>query len=129
MNIFERFGGAFSHFFTSIFHEDAAKAWHVIETNSPIVNAAKPVIADIKALVPDTKVAVETARSLITQVLVKHFTIADAEKWIQDNTGLDVPTLLRAAAQKIVSSLPASKGFSGAAINLGIEFALQLLRV
>jgi hypothetical protein len=128
MNIFGRFGQAFHHFFLALFGDDADKALAVIEQNSPLVQAAKPVVADLHALVPDTKVAIEQARVQVHAVLTKHFTLVEVDTWIEENFGLSVPQLLASAARYIISKLPAAQGKAGSALNLAIEFALQLVR-
>lgn len=128
MSIFNRFGHAFQAFFHGLFGADADKVLAVIEASSPLVNAAKPVVADIHALVPDTKVAVETAQAEVHKVLSMHFSVALAEDWIQQHLGLSVPQLLQAAAAYIIGRLPVAQGKAGSAINLAIELALQLIR-
>jgi hypothetical protein len=127
-NIFTRFGHAFQTFFHALFGADADKALAVIEANSPLVQAAKPIVADIHQLVPDTKVAIAEARVQVHAVLSKHFTVAEVDTWIEENFGLSVPQLLAGAARYIVAKLPAAQGKAGSAINLAIEFALQLLK-
>lgn len=128
MSIFNRFGHAFQAFFHGLFGADADKVLAVIEANSPLVNAAKPVVADIHQLVPDTKVAIEEARAEVHKVLSTHLTVAVAEDWVQQHLGLSVPQLLQAAASFVVSKLPIAQGKAGSAINLAIELALQLIR-
>lgn len=129
MNIFNRFGAAFHHFFLVLFGADADRALAVLEENSPLVQAAKPIVADIQQLVPDTKVAVEVARSQVHTVLSKHFSVETVEAWLEQNLGLSVPQLLSAAAAYIIGRLPAASGKGTSAINLAIEFALQLCRL
>lgn len=127
MNIFAKLGHAFHNFWAGLFGADADKALAVIEANSPLVQAAKPVVADLQRLVPDTHIAVELAREQVKTVLTKHFTFAEVETWMESNLGLGVPQLLQAAAAYAVSSFKI--GNTGrSAINLAIEFALQLIR-
>jgi hypothetical protein len=128
MSIFNRFGHAFQSFWHALFGEDAEKVLAVVEANSPLVVAAKPVVADLHQLVPDTKVAIEEARVEVHKLLSHHFTVATAEDWIQQNLGLSVPQLLQGAAAYIVRRLPAAQGKAGSAINLAIELALQLVQ-
>jgi hypothetical protein len=85
-------------------------------------------VADIHRLVPNTKVAVEAAQAEVHKLLSLHFSVADAEDWVQTNLGLNVPQLLQAAAARIIASLPIGKTAAGSAINLAIELALQLIR-
>jgi hypothetical protein len=128
MSIFNRFGHAFYSFWAKLWGDDADKILHVIEANSPLVKAAKPVVADLQQLVPDTKVSIEVARVEVHKLLSHHFSVPEAEGWIEKNFGLSVPQLLAAAARHILHALPEAHGRAGSAINLAVELALQLIR-
>jgi phage-related minor tail protein len=129
MNILERFGHAFHNFFTGLFGTWGDDILTALEDNSGLINAAKPVVADIQKIVPDTKVAIEVAQNSIRNLLSHHFTAQEAAQWIEDHLHLNVGDLLRAAAAKIISNLPQGKEALGSAINLAIEVALAALRV
>jgi hypothetical protein len=128
MNIFSRVWTAVQFFF-KLFGADAAAAQRVVESNSPIIKAAKPVVADIARLVPDTKVALHVAQSQVRSILIPHLGVAQVDEWLEENFHLSVKDLLRAAALRLIRMLPIAKDFSDHSINLAIEFALGLIRV
>ena len=128
MTFFSRIGSAVKWFFQSLFGADGAKVLAVVEENAALVKAAKPVIADLAELVPDTRVAVEVARTQVARLLEGHWSGADVVVFFEENAGLDVKRLLAAAAFRMIRLLPAAAGFTDSQINLAIEVALQVLR-
>lgn len=128
MNIFSKIWTAGKSFLWALFGEDAAAAQKVIESNSPIIKAAKPVVADIERLVPDTKVAIELARTEVRSLMLTRLTITEVDQFLEQNFHLGVKDLLRMAAVRLVQLLPIAKGFSTQQLNLAIEFALGILR-
>jgi hypothetical protein len=128
MSIFQKFGNAFHSFWSKLWGADADKVLAIVEANSPLVKAAKPVVADLQELVPDTKVAVDVARDQVKTLLTHHLSIADANIWLEEHVGLTVSQLLAAAARRIIASTPIGKTSAASSINLAIELALQLIR-